>query len=36
MIRYSTVRAYASAAGPGRVDVLDIAHDFWRIYQLVP
>ncbi|MDQ6920034.1 MAG: methyltransferase domain-containing protein [Candidatus Dormibacteraeota bacterium] len=36
MIRAETVRAYATEAGFGRVDVLPIEHDFWRFYRLVP
>ena len=35
-IRSATVRAYATEAGFGRVDVLPIEHDFWRFYRLVP
>ena len=35
-IRPETVRAYASEAGFGQVDVLPIEHDFWRFYRLVP
>jgi SAM-dependent methyltransferase len=35
-IRPDTVRAYATEAGFGRVDVLPIEHDFWRFYRLVP
>ncbi len=36
MIRPDTVRAYATEAGFGRIDVLPIEHDFWRFYRLVP
>jgi hypothetical protein len=36
VIRPGTVRAYATQAGFGRVDVLPIEHDFWRFYRLVP
>jgi len=36
VIRPETVRAYAEEAGFSRVDVLPIAHDFWRFYRLVP
>jgi hypothetical protein len=36
VIRADTVRAYATAAGFARVDVLPIEHDFWRFYRLVP
>ena len=36
VIRADTVRAYASDAGFGRVDVLPIDHEFWRFYRLVP
>ena len=36
VIRPDTVRAYATEAGFGRVDVLPIEHDFWRFYRLVP
>jgi SAM-dependent methyltransferase len=35
-IRPDTVRAYASQAGFGRVDVLPIENDFWRFYRLMP
>jgi hypothetical protein len=35
-IRAETVRAYATEAGFGRVDVLPIEHDFWHFYRLVP
>jgi SAM-dependent methyltransferase len=35
-IRPDTVRDYATRAGYSRVDVLDIEHDFWRFYRLVP
>jgi SAM-dependent methyltransferase len=35
-IRPDTVRAYATEAGFGRVEVLPIEHDFWRFYRLVP
>jgi SAM-dependent methyltransferase len=35
VIRPDTVRAYATEAGFGRVDVLPIEHDFWRFYRLV-
>jgi len=34
VMRPETVRAYASEAGFGRVDVLPIEHDFWRFYRL--
>ena len=33
--RPDTVRAYASEAGFGEVEVLPIEHDFWRFYRLV-
>jgi SAM-dependent methyltransferase len=36
VLRTETVRAYASQAGFGRVDVLPIEHDFWRFYRLAP
>ncbi len=36
VIRPDTVRAYATEAGFGRVDVLPIEHDFWRFYRLAP
>jgi 2-polyprenyl-3-methyl-5-hydroxy-6-metoxy-1,4-benzoquinol methylase len=36
VIRPATVRAYATEAGFGRVEVLPIDHDFWRFYRLVP
>lgn len=36
VIRSGTVRAYATKAGFGRVDVLPIEHDFWTFYRLVP
>jgi 2-polyprenyl-3-methyl-5-hydroxy-6-metoxy-1,4-benzoquinol methylase len=36
VIRPDTVRAYATEAGFGRVDLLPIEHDFWRFYRLVP
>jgi 2-polyprenyl-3-methyl-5-hydroxy-6-metoxy-1,4-benzoquinol methylase len=36
VIRPDTIRAYAEEAGFGRVDVLPIEHDFWRLYRLVP
>jgi 2-polyprenyl-3-methyl-5-hydroxy-6-metoxy-1,4-benzoquinol methylase len=36
VIRPDTVRAYATEAGFTRVDVLPVAHDFWRFYRLVP
>ncbi len=36
VIRPSTVRAYATAAGFGRVEVLPIEYDFWRFYWLEP
>jgi SAM-dependent methyltransferase len=36
VLRAETVRAYATDAGFGRVDVLPIDHDFWRFYRLVP
>jgi SAM-dependent methyltransferase len=36
VIRPDTLRAYATDAGFGRVDVLPIEHDFWRFYRLVP
>jgi hypothetical protein len=29
------VRAYATEAGFGQVDLLRIEHDFWRFYRLV-
>jgi SAM-dependent methyltransferase len=35
-IRAETVRAYATEAGFGQVDVLSIEHDFWRFYRLLP
>jgi SAM-dependent methyltransferase len=34
VIRADTVRAYATRAGFGSVDVLPIEHDFWRFYRL--
>jgi hypothetical protein len=34
VIRADTVRAYATRAGFGGVDVLPIEHDFWRFYRL--
>jgi SAM-dependent methyltransferase len=34
VIRTDTVRAYATQAGFGHVDVLAIDHDLWRFYQL--
>jgi SAM-dependent methyltransferase len=36
VMRAETVRAYASQAGFGRVDVLPIEHDLWRFYRLAP
>jgi hypothetical protein len=36
VLRPETVRAYASQAGFGRIDVLPIEHDFWRFYRLMP
>jgi SAM-dependent methyltransferase len=36
VIRPDTVRAYATEAGFGRVEVLPIEHDFWRFYRLTP
>jgi SAM-dependent methyltransferase len=36
VIRPHTVREYAERAGFGRVEVLDIEHDVWRFYRLVP
>jgi 2-polyprenyl-3-methyl-5-hydroxy-6-metoxy-1,4-benzoquinol methylase len=36
VIRPDTVRAYATEAGFGQVDVLRIEHDFWRFYRLRP
>jgi SAM-dependent methyltransferase len=36
VIRPDTVRAYATEAGFGRVDVLPVEHDFWRFYRLLP
>jgi SAM-dependent methyltransferase len=36
VLRPETVRAYASEAGFGRVEVLPIEHDFWRFYRLAP
>jgi 2-polyprenyl-3-methyl-5-hydroxy-6-metoxy-1,4-benzoquinol methylase len=36
MIRPATVRAYATEAGFGRIDVLPIEHDSWRFYRLMP
>ena len=36
VLRAETVRAYATDAGFGRVDVLPIDHEFWRFYRLVP
>jgi SAM-dependent methyltransferase len=35
VIRPDTVRAYATKAGFGDVEVLPIEHDFWRFYRLV-
>jgi SAM-dependent methyltransferase len=34
VIRSDTVRAYATEAGFGRVDILPIDHDLWRFYLL--
>jgi SAM-dependent methyltransferase len=34
VIRSDTVRAYATGAGFGRVDILPIDHDLWRFYLL--
>ena len=36
VLRAGTVRAYATDAGFGQVDVLPIDHEFWRFYRLVP
>jgi SAM-dependent methyltransferase len=36
MIRPDIVRAYATEAGFGRIEVLPIEHDSWRFYRLVP
>jgi SAM-dependent methyltransferase len=36
VLRADTVRAYATAAGFSRTDVLPIEHDLWRFYHLVP
>lgn len=36
VIRPHTVREYAERAGFARVEVLDIEHDVWRFYRLVP
>jgi hypothetical protein len=36
VIRPSTVRDYATAAGFNGVEVLPIEHDFWRFYRLEP
>jgi hypothetical protein len=36
VMRPETVRAYANQAGFGEVTVLDIDHDFWRFYRLIP
>jgi 2-polyprenyl-3-methyl-5-hydroxy-6-metoxy-1,4-benzoquinol methylase len=36
VIRPETVHAYAAEAGFGRVNVLPIEHDFWRLYRLAP
>ena len=36
VMRPDTVRAYATEAGFGRIDVLPIEHDFWRFYRLLP
>jgi SAM-dependent methyltransferase len=36
VMRPETVHAYASQAGFGEVTVLDIDHDFWRFYRLIP
>lgn len=36
VIRPHTVREYAERAGFRRVEVLDIEHDVWRFYRLVP
>jgi 2-polyprenyl-3-methyl-5-hydroxy-6-metoxy-1,4-benzoquinol methylase len=35
-MRPATLRAYAEAAGFGRVEVLGIDNDFWRFYRLDP
>jgi SAM-dependent methyltransferase len=34
VMRPDTLRAYASAAGFERVDILPVDHDFWRFYRL--
>jgi SAM-dependent methyltransferase len=36
VMRPDTVRAYAAEAGFGHVEVLQIEHDFWRFYRLLP
>jgi len=36
VIRPDTVRAYATEAGFGTVEVLPLEHDFWRFYRLAP
>jgi SAM-dependent methyltransferase len=36
VMRPDTLRAYATEAGFGHVDVLPIEHDFWRFYRLRP
>ena len=36
VMRPSTLRAYATSAGFGRVDILPIEHDFFRFYRLWP
>jgi hypothetical protein len=36
VIRPDTVRSYAAEAGFGRIHVLPIERDFWRLYRLEP
>jgi hypothetical protein len=35
-MRESTLRRYAMDAGFGRIDVLPVENDFWRLYLLRP
>lgn len=36
VLRPATMRAYATEAGYGTVEELDVENDFWRLYRLVP
>jgi hypothetical protein len=36
VMRLSTLQRYAAEAGFRQVEVLPIAHDFWRFYRLYP